>query len=115
MRRFATLALCLAIVLSPSARAATQLVGGSDAVLLRSATAPSLSAAADAAASSLFGARPTAQEDEPFALDASTLASRVGAAGERNPFTLTILLIVFAGLTAFFARKRSSGRGLISA
>ena len=63
------------------------------------------------------GARWSTEADEPFALDEAQLTSpgKAPAASEHNPFAWTLLLIVFAGLTAFFAGKRSGGRGLIGA
>ena len=117
MRRLQA-ALALAALLAPQAGwSATRLVGPVVSVT-RDAGGSNLRDAApgfDPSTWSLFGALSTARSDEPYALDEQALAARIGAAGERNPFALAALLFAFASLTAFFARKRSAGRGLISA
>ncbi|WP_113891454.1 hypothetical protein [Roseiarcus fermentans] len=63
-----------------------------------------------------FTARSAADGDELFAVD-DALLTRLGApdpAAKRNPFARTLLLIIFAGLTAVFAGRKNGGRGLIA-
>ncbi len=111
--------------MSSSAWAATELNGASsDLVLGRDAVVTILRDAAatlDPLTKSFFGARSAADsapaEDEPYALIQALAPSRgdTDAATRQNPFAWTLLLIVFSGLTAVFAGKRSGGRGLIGA
>ena len=113
MRRLRACVLSVAVMVAPSARAATHVFVPSDVVVRDAGTGVSMH---DAVAA-FVSARWSAEGDEPFALDEAWLTSlgEAGAASEHNPFAWTLLLIVFAGLTAFFAGKRSGGRGLIGA
>lgn len=109
MRRVRVCVLSFAVVVAPSAWAATEVLGASDAMVRDAGSGTSVHDAS--------GARWSVDGDEPFAVDEDSLASagQAGAAPERNPFTWTLLLIAFAGLTAVFAGKRSGGRGLTGA
>ena len=109
MRQVGACVLCVAVMVAPSAWATTRVVLPSDTAVREAGTGKSLHDA--------VGARWSTEADEPFALDEAQLTSpgKAPAASEHNPFAWTLLLIVFAGLTAFFAGKRSGGRGLIGA
>lgn len=115
MKRLKAAFVCVALLATHAAQPATELVGFSDTGLSRDAggsMSRSVGAGFDSSTWNLLGAT---EGDQPYTLDESALAARAGAAGEPGPFALTVLLIAFAGLTAFFAGKRSAGRGLISA
>jgi len=120
MRAWRNIVFPVVILTSSTALASTELPGAGFPVSL--AQEPSVTSASNASsfdtwAREIFaGTRADRADDEPFAVDETWFSGRSDLSpAKRNPFTWTFLLIAFAGLTAVFARKRSGGRGLISA
>ncbi len=110
MRGWRRYAFAVAILISPTAMAATELhgagfpgavvgdalAGGVRSALVEGATADQWASAVDAA---VFRGRSTAAPSRPKA----------------DRFGWTFIMIAFAGLTAVFTGKRTAGRGLFGA
>jgi hypothetical protein len=107
-RSFAFAAAVSAILISPVARAATELHGGpgfADAVAVDASAGEVRSAAAEGAVADAWA---SAVDEALFRGTGSASPS----AAKADRFSWTFLLIAFAGLTALFAGKRTAGRGL---